>query len=275
MVRPAAPPEPAFFDGVRGRLMTVRWPAAGEERGAVLVVPPFAEEMNKSRRMMALQARDLSRRGFHVLLPDLYGCGDSEGDLAGADWDLWLEDLAALTGTLGPGPLFLLAVRLGSLLAADLEARLPRAVRGQVWWQPVARGRQFLTRFLRLQLAADLVRAGEGRTTTGELRQRLEAGATVEVAGYPLGPAIAGAIDARELGQTAASLRAAVLWVDVLADEERPVPALSRQTVEALRGAGVDLEYRKMVGEGFWGTPEIAEVPSLIGYTGAWVEERV
>ena len=49
-------------------------------RGALVYVHPFAEEMNKARRMAALQARAMAAAGYAVLQIDLYGCGDSAGD---------------------------------------------------------------------------------------------------------------------------------------------------------------------------------------------------
>jgi alpha-beta hydrolase superfamily lysophospholipase len=42
-------------------------------RGAVVYVHPFAEEMNKSRRMAALQAKALAAAGYAVLQIDLHG----------------------------------------------------------------------------------------------------------------------------------------------------------------------------------------------------------
>ena len=62
-------------------------------RGAVVYVHPFAEEMNRSRRMAALQARALAAAGFAVLQIDLHGCGDSSGDFGDASWEGWIEDV--------------------------------------------------------------------------------------------------------------------------------------------------------------------------------------
>ena len=59
-------------------------PCSTQPRGGVLYCPPFAEEMNKSRRMAALQARAFAKAGYGVLLLDLYGCGDSSGDFSDA-----------------------------------------------------------------------------------------------------------------------------------------------------------------------------------------------
>ena len=44
-------------------------------RGAIVYIHPFAEEMNFSRRMVALQARMLAAQGYAVLQIDLSGCG--------------------------------------------------------------------------------------------------------------------------------------------------------------------------------------------------------
>src|SRR5687767_10614876 len=45
----------------------------GAVRALVFYIHPFAEEMNKSRRMAALQARSLAEAGFAVLQLDLLG----------------------------------------------------------------------------------------------------------------------------------------------------------------------------------------------------------
>ena len=84
---PTAPPAEAFFlDMEPGQRFCLFHPPAGTCRGAALYVPPFGEEMNKSRRMAALQARALAAAGFGVLQLDLYGCGDSSGEFAEARW---------------------------------------------------------------------------------------------------------------------------------------------------------------------------------------------
>src|SRR5688572_11677189 len=87
--------EVARFDAVaRGpRLRCIAEPASSHVRGVVLLLPPFAEEMNKSRRMCALLAHGLAADGWRVVRIDLFGCGDSAGLLRDATWAQWCDDL--------------------------------------------------------------------------------------------------------------------------------------------------------------------------------------
>jgi len=96
MTPPAHAPADAFFlDTADGPRFCLFHAPSGECRGALVYIHPFAEEMNRSRRMAALQARALAAQGIGVLLLDLHGCGDSAGDFGDASWDGWLRDIAA------------------------------------------------------------------------------------------------------------------------------------------------------------------------------------
>ena len=118
--------EAAFVDGTRGRLFVVlRGPATATS--AVLIVPPFAEEMNKTRRTITEVARALAQRGMASVCVDLFGTGDSEGEFNQTSWEGWIDDLTTvdewsrrehglpITGVL--------ATRLGCSLAASYSAR--------------------------------------------------------------------------------------------------------------------------------------------------------
>ncbi|MDO9450700.1 MAG: hypothetical protein Q7J21_09460, partial [Rugosibacter sp.] len=78
-----------FFLSVSGRSRFCLYhsPVPGAAlRGAVVYIHPFAEEMNFSRHMVALQSRALAAQGYAVLQIDLLGCGDSAGDFSEASW---------------------------------------------------------------------------------------------------------------------------------------------------------------------------------------------
>lgn len=267
--------EARFEQGARGPVLEVLFPPAGRVRGAVLHIHPFAEELNKSRRMIALQARRLARAGWAVLLPDHYGCGDSGGDFADADWEVWLSDLCAAAQRLVQryrGALCLWGLRSGCLLAAQLSDRLAghgEAPQALIYWQPVPDGAVHLRQFLRLRTASGVIGAGEGESARG-LLDRLGAGESLEVAGYRLNPGLA-----RDLA--AASLRgrpaAHVLWLEVVRE---PLPddlaPGHRRLVDQWRDSGAVVDTHQVPGEPFWSTQEISEAPALIERTAAALE---
>ena len=162
--------------------------------GSILYVHPFAEEMNKSRRLVAMQARALSAAGWTVLQMDLYGCGDSAGDFADADWSIWLSDVVAGANWLRKrtgSPPAMWGLRAGCLLISQAATQMDKAP-DLLLWQPVLSGQQYLNQFLRLKVAGRLFEAESGdRIGTAELREKLLQGEAVEVAGYTLSPGLA------------------------------------------------------------------------------------
>lgn len=275
MSEPSAPrmTEALFLAGAAGQRFCLYHRPAGPCRGAVLYLHPFGDEMNKSRRVAALQARALARLGYAVLQLDLDGCGDSSGEFGDARWDGWKDDVrraAAWLGQRHAAPLSLWGLRLGAMLALDC-ARDPalRAAR-LVLWQPLQSGATYLTQFLRIRMANQML--AEGADTSGSgtkaLRESLRAGETLEVGGYALAPAMADAIEA--IDPPALAVRGCpVHWIDVVAEAGRPItPATARVTL-AWEKAGVALTMHQAVGLQFWATQEIAECPALLETTNA------
>lgn len=242
---------------------------AGAPRGAIVYVHPFAEEMHKSRRMAALQAQALAARGWLVLQPDLSGCGDSPGDFGEARWSVWARDVQAgldWASARAPGPLALWGLRLGATLACEVAANGALGIERLVLWQPVTHGEQFVTQFLRLRLAAEMLGGGAATSALGELRSQLAQGRTLEIAGYDLHPDLAAAIEHAQL----ASLRPAVKRVDWLEVGAEGAPALrpgSQRIVERWRAEGLDVRTASVAGEPFWSTIEITECAPLLAAT--------
>jgi exosortase A-associated hydrolase 2 len=186
--------EPFFFDADPGTRLSLYHPPSPHlpTRGAILYVHPFADELNASRRMASLQSRRFAAMGYAVLQLDLFGCGDSCGDLNMARWDLWKRDLAIARDWLAArcsGPMHLWGLRLGALLALDFAAGT--SVDGIVLWHPYVNGRTAINQFLRLGLTAD----PDGPQTTSSLRATLAAKGQIDIAGYELAAPLAQAID--------------------------------------------------------------------------------
>jgi exosortase A-associated hydrolase 2 len=261
--------EAFFLPADRGERFCLAHPPAGTPRGAIVYVHPFAEEMHKSRRMAALQARALAAHGWLVLQVDLFGCGDSPGDFGEARWDSWARDVRAgleWARARAPEPLALWGLRLGATLACELATDAALGIERLVLWQPVTSGEQFISQFLRLRLAAEMLGGGAATSASDALRTQLAQGRTLEIAGYDLHPDLARAIERAQL----ASLRPAVKRVDWLELGAVAAPAVrpgSQRIVERWAAQGLEVRAASVAGEAFWSTIEITDCPALLEAT--------
>ena len=275
------PPAPGAIGGPRFAVLH-RPPETPQ--GLVVFVHPFAEEMNKSRRMAALQARALANQGLAVLLPDLLGCGDSAGDFGDASWAAWVDDVVHASTWLReqargwtappttaasadppphPPPLTLWGLRTGALLAAEAAARLGDVHR-LLFWQPAPSGKTVLQQFLRLQMASELL-GGDATGGTEALRTRLAAGDSVELAGYRLSPGLTQGLERARL-EPPPGVRL-LHWLDLSPRAEAILVPGSASAVARWRQAGCDVHAQVVTGPTFWQTTEIEEAPGLIEAT--------
>lgn len=264
---PSHPPARPFFLQARpGKRFCLYHPPQGATRGMVLHLPAHAEEMNKSRRMVARQSRLLAQHGIGVLQLDLYGCGDSEGDAGDARWEIWRDDVDCALDWLRTqadiAPT-LWGLRLGGLLALDV-AQKRQDLASVLLWQPVTDGAAYLTQFLRLKLAADMLAAGKGEAGgVDALRRRLAEGTALEIAGYTLAPALAAAIDAIAMAGLARP-ECAVHWLDVMPQAGRGMPPARATAAARCVEQGWQLWTQAVQGPAFWNSQEIAEAPALL-----------
>lgn len=237
----------------------------------MLYLHPFAEEMNKARRMAALQSRALAAAGCAVLQIDLLGCGDSSGDFVDATWAAWRADVLAGYRYLrerSAAPLVLWGLRAGCLLAAEAAAELPEAA-DFLFWQPVVSGKQHWQQFMRLKMAGELTtdRAlGRAKAVGEELRSRLAAGQTIEIAGYEVAPALATGLEQAELSPPPGR-HGRVVWLETSLRDEATLAPVAVQRIEQWRAAGFAVEARVVRGPAFWQTTEIEDAPELIAAT--------
>ncbi len=256
-----------FLPAAGGERFCIFHPANGAPLGSVLYVHPFAEEMNKSRRMAALQARAFCRRGYNVLQIDLLGCGDSSGDFGDARWNAWNDDVALAADWLArhaEGPVHLWGLRLGALLALDHLRQAGRSFAGLLLWQPVISGAQFMTQFLRLRLGSEMLSGAAAGSGTEQLRAQLAAGRALEIAGYELTPQLASAIERLDLAALPPE-NVPSHWFEVNA-EGKPSPGL-RRAGQTWSSAGAEVELHAVRGEPFWSSVEPCECAELIGAT--------
>jgi exosortase A-associated hydrolase 2 len=238
----------------------------GVARGCLLVVPPFAEEMNKSRKMVNDVGQAAAEHGLATVVPDLFGTGDSEGDFGDATWAGWRDDLGTTSRwTAGQGlPVtHILGIRLGAALAAHaIERQVLPAVRCSVFWQPALDGERLLTQFLRLRVAAALMEQ-DRKETVAELRAKFAAGEAVDVAGYTISARLAADLDATKVTTLPPGL-GHLHWMEVVRDEQGALPAASQSLMSRAQDGGLPVETALFRGEPFWSATEIVRNPPLV-----------
>ena len=258
--------EAFFLPAENGYRFCLYTPAAGSsEKAALIYLHPFAEELNKTRRMVALQVKALAEAGYSVLQIDLLGCGDSSGDFGDATWSAWLADIELAYQFLrqrSSAPIWLWGLRAGCLIAAAAAPRLPEKV-NFLFWQPMLAGQVVLQQFLRLAAAGELTDAGGGKGVVARLKAALAAGKQIEVAGYQLSPLLANPLALAEAKPLIGDAMA-LIWLDV-SSRENPEISLSTATqLTNWRNAGHQVDHQTVSGPSFWQTAEIEQVPALL-----------
>ena len=253
--------------------------------GQVLYIHPFAEEMNKSRRMAALQSRTLAEAGFDVLQIDLLGCGDSSGDFGDATWQSWVNDsakgLAWLRHRLeerniaqGDVPLWLWGLRAGCLLAVELGRQHPHAC-NFLFWQPPSNGKVVLQQLLRLKVAGAL-QSGQSGVVMERLRQDLASGVSIEISGYRIASDLATGLERSVLGPAfrTGPIRQ-VKWFEISTRKDASLSPASARTIAEWQEAGYVVTSRILDGPAFWQSNEIEQIPELLeATTGALLEHH-
>ena len=262
--------EAQFLDGPSGRLFSLHFSPVGASRNHVIIhVPAFCEEMNKSRRMVALQGRSFASLGYDVLLFDLFGTGDSAGDFANASWEAWLQDLFFLWDLAEQKrfrAISLWGLRLGCLLASDFLVRYQKKASSVLLWQPPVNGKILLTQFLRLRVASAMI--GDGpKESTKTLIDILADGHHLEVAGYNLAPELARSILHSRLDSLSPANFDRLLWLELSNLPNVELLPSSLRVVDNLHAPNSVLTSKALKGTAFWATQEITEVHDLIRAT--------
>jgi exosortase A-associated hydrolase 2 len=263
--------KPFFIEASKGKLFALYiFGGLGKmpER-AVIYFPPFAEEMNKARRMMTLMSHRAALLGYGVLSIDLFGTGDSEGDFSDARWEIWLDDMAQAIHWLkmqGIKRFVFIGLRLGAILALDCTRLFTDNVDRIIIWQPTVNGKHFMTQFLRLRMAADMMQNSKNNTTKS-LRKRIDLGERIEVAGYLLDPILINKIDELELENLGFAGMPNIHWIDLVPSTDRHMSPVNQRIIEAWRKVGIKVNDTVMVGEAFWSSLDVSVVPELIDKT--------
>lgn len=273
-------PEAFFLPTANGQRFCLFHPSHGETaQGLVLYIHPFADEMNKARRMAALQSRALAQAGYAVLQVDLFGCGDSSGDFGDADWQDWINDVVhachwlrrrgnADAGESERAPLWLWGLRAGCLLGVSAAMQMNETC-NFLFWQPPPSGRVLLQQFLRLKVAGDLLEGkGKGKEALETLRQRMNKGTSVEITGYMLSAQLAMGLEQAELTPPSTQGPTPRLeWLEVFMHENANISPVSARNILQWQRSGYNTGSHAVQAPPFWQTTERVDAPALIAAT--------
>jgi len=262
--------QPQYIDGIKGKLFTLFYPPKDKQQTVFLFLPSFAEELNRCRVMVAMQARQLAAQGYGCLLLDYYGTGDSAGDFSETHWRQWQNDVESAYQWLsekGYNNIGIWGLRLGALLAVDEAVNHPKRYSRILLWQPVLDGKQYLTQFLRVRIAM-LMDRGLKKETTQDMRKSLEQGNSIEVAGYEITPQLLKEIDNQKmLDYDVSSQLPMIDWFEVVMNEGADLPVSTQKIIGAWADKGVAYKKHTYTGPFFWQLHERELTPELLAKT--------
>jgi len=238
----------------------------------VLVVPPFAEEMNKSRKMMSLLLAEAVSEDTCGYLFDLYGTGDSDGDFCQATWDIWranlIDMLEFISAQKDVEHISIVAIRTGALLVNSVlaeEGAYGSKINALHYWNPVFNAALYISQFLRLKLAANMMRNEGPKVGVKELRQELQVEGKLEVAGYTLNQALIEGMEGASIALHLSFLKVPLHFYE-LSSRDQITPGLMKKISEVRESS--ELCFTHVVeGSQFWSTQEIARSEALLGLT--------
>ncbi|MGH1374021.1 MAG: hydrolase 1, exosortase A system-associated [Cellvibrionaceae bacterium] len=270
--------DPIFIPVSGGSLFSLHYiPADNKDSQKwVVILSPFFEEMNKCRKQISLQARDLVDKGYHVVVPDYAGTGDSHDELEQITWPLWLrqlEELVSWVSKNGATEISMIAVRSAALLASELLSS-PSITKniGLILWQPVINGKTYINQLYRLRLAAGLGQSrGAARESVASLKEQLDRDKLLEIAGYRIGKELISSIECAELSQHSFVHCSDLRWIELSSREELKLLPVSLKQIELFKERGQRVDSCVIRSDAFWTTQEITTSNELIEATSSWL----
>ncbi len=154
----------------------------------VIFCDPFAEEAAITQKITVDFARLLAIRGYQVIRFNYRGTGDSSGLFQDCTINTYLDDIDRVRHDFlkqSDSRIVLFGVRLGATLAAMAAAMTPE-VHALIMWEPIADLKIYINNFIRMQVMSSNVLAARIVESREKIIERLSAGETVDILGYPL-----------------------------------------------------------------------------------------
>lgn len=260
---------PRFMGDEGRRHFTLQYSCTERPKAHIVFVPPFGEEMNRCRALVAAQARNFAKSGYCCTIIDFFGTGDSEGELHDSSLQIWQGDIRLTIETVQnevAAPVILWGLRLGALITLDFVAKSALAIDSLILWQPVLSGERYVTQFLR-QRVASLASKDLPPETTAGIRKQLAEGMCVEVSGYTIGGALMDDLESLSIPGLNAPCDRKIHWLENVSEAGAALPATTSKAIEHLRSLRNDVAVYPFTGPPLWQLHKQDALPELIAIT--------
>lgn len=258
------------FMGEEGALyFTLQFACKERPKAHIVFSPPFGEEMNRCRSLVAQQARIFAESGYSCTVIDFYGSGDSQGELRDASLEIWQDNLRVTIETLQREvcvPVILWGLRLGAFIALDFASRSTVPIDSMVLWQPVVSGERYITQVLRQRVAA-LAGKDLAPETTAGIRKRLADGERIEISGYTVGGKLMQDVESLSLTRLTALCSGEIHWLENVGEPSAVISTATTKAVEQLRNLENNVTVHPFTGPQVWQLHKRDTVPQLISIT--------
>ena len=159
---------------------------------ALVLCPPFAEEMVATYARFANWSKRLAEKGIAVLRFHFYGTGESGGASTDFTLETAIDDACSAfefaRERIAPVRLGYFGARLGATVA--VLAALQKPVDLLVMWSPITNIQQYMRELFRAQIAKEMVHNGLTRVQrdTQDMIMDLESGQSIDLLGYEFSP---------------------------------------------------------------------------------------
>lgn len=153
----------------------------------IVICQPIAEERSRSKRLLVNLSRYLCSKGYHTILFDYFGEGDSEGEFKDATIKSRVSDVRVVIDFLKKeknlSDFGLIGLRLGASLACIAVENFitPKFL---LMIQPIIIGEEYIQDWLKINLSSQLVRYGSVKFNRHQLVEKIRNGEIVENEGY-------------------------------------------------------------------------------------------
>ena len=240
---------------------------------AVILVPPFAEELSRSKRMYVLCARLLANSGFHVICFDYSGTGDSSGEWGEFDYVDWVNDLKTVYQYANnyAAHVNFIALRFGALILADAIIQERLNTNRCIFWDPVEKGEQLTRQLVRMKIAATMADAAK-KISSQEVKQSMQDEGFLESGGYHISSTMFDEISSKQIAPSVVPLldQAHLHWMALGRHKEQTdiwlANSIARHELEEA-SVGIKLTMHAVNDVKFWMQQEVTLAPKLLQRT--------